>query len=109
MPRWACSSRAATRGGSGGEWAVPRRRLTDRTAAGAERIRSSIEKHPFPHRQSQPLGRVTVSIGVATYPEDAGAGDKLVEAADRFLYQAKADGRNRVRGSDLPLEVARTP
>ncbi len=76
---------------------------TPRSAAGlvAERIRSSIEKHPFPHRQSQPLGRVTVSIGVATYPEDAGAADKLVEAADRFLYQAKADGRNRVRGSDL--------
>lgn len=76
---------------------------TPKVAAGvvAERIRSSIEKHPFPHRASQPLGRVTISIGVATYPEDAGAADKLVEAADRFLYQAKAEGRNRVRGSDL--------
>jgi diguanylate cyclase (GGDEF)-like protein len=73
----------------------------------AERIRSSIEKHPFPHRQSQPLGRVTISIGVATFPEDAGAADKLVEAADRFLYQAKADGRNQVRGSDLPLAAGR--
>ncbi|MBI3030546.1 MAG: GGDEF domain-containing protein [Candidatus Rokubacteria bacterium] len=76
---------------------------TPKMAAGivAERIRSSIEKHPFPYRQSQPLGRVTISIGVATYPEDAGAADKLVEAADRFLYQAKADGRNRVRGSEV--------
>jgi PleD family two-component response regulator len=82
---------------------------TSKTAGGivAERIRSSIEKHPFPHRQSQLLGRVTVSIGVATYPEDAGAADELVEAADRFLYQAKADGRNRVRGTDLRLVAAR--
>ena len=82
---------------------------TPKAAAGivAERIRSSIEKHPFPHRQSQPLGRVTISIGVATFPEDAGAADKLVEAADRFLYQAKADGRNQVRGSDLPLAAGR--
>ncbi len=73
----------------------------------ADRIRSSIEKHLFPHRQSQPLGRVTISIGVATYPEDAGAADKLVEAADHFLYQAKADGRNQVQGSDLPLAAGR--
>ena len=82
---------------------------TPKTAAGivADRIRASIEKHPFPHRQSQPLGRVTISIGVATYPEDAGASDKLVEAADRFLYQAKAGGRNQVRASDLPIVAAR--
>lgn len=82
---------------------------TPKPAAGivADRIRASIEKHPFPHRQSQPLGRVTVSIGVATYPEDGGAADKLVEAADRFLYQAKAGGRNQVRGSDAPVAAGR--
>ena len=82
---------------------------TPKTAAGivADRIRASIEKHPFPHRHSQPLGRVTISIGVATYPEDAGAADKLVEAADRFLYQAKAGGRNQVRASDPPVAAAR--
>ena len=67
----------------------------------AERIRRSIEKRPFLHGQSQPLGRVTVSVGVATYPEDAAAGIKLVEAADRALYQAKSDGRNRVRGTQV--------
>lgn len=74
---------------------------TPKTAATvvAERIRHSIEKHPFLHRESQPLGRVTVSVGVATYPDDAGAAVKLVEAADRALYQAKTDGRNRVWGT----------
>lgn len=77
----------------------------------AERIRRSIEKHPFLHRQSQPLGRVTVSVGVATYPEDAAAGVKLVEAADRALYQAKTDGRNRVRGTQAApsLDAATAP
>ena len=65
----------------------------------AERIRRSIERHPFLHSASQPLGRVTVSVGVATYPEDAAAGVKLVEAADRALYRAKTDGRNRVWGA----------
>lgn len=68
----------------------------------AERIRRSIEKHPFLHRESQPLGCVTVSVGVATYPEDAAAGVKLVEAADRALYRAKNDGRNRVWGTQAP-------
>ncbi len=74
---------------------------TPKTAATvvAERIRRAIEKHPFLHRESQPLGRVTVSVGVATYPEDAAAGVKLVEAADRALYQAKTEGRNRVWGT----------
>lgn len=74
----------------------------------AERIRTSIEKHPFSHRQSQPLGCVTVSIGVATYPEAAGAGERLVEAADRALYQAKAEGRNCIRGARSAPPPART-
>ncbi|MFQ5828867.1 MAG: diguanylate cyclase [Candidatus Methylomirabilia bacterium] len=63
----------------------------------ADRLRAAIEKAPFPYRHSQPLGTVTVSIGVATYPEDASTEEKLLEAADRALYQAKAEGRNLVR------------
>lgn len=73
---------------------------TTKHAAGAvaERLRATIENYPFPRRQAQPLGKVTVSIGVATFPEDATTDKKLLEAADRALYQAKADGRNLVRG-----------
>lgn len=73
---------------------------TTKAAAGvvAERIRASIRNHPFPHGHAQPLGAVTLSIGVATCPDDAPAADKLVAAADRALYQAKGDGRNLVRG-----------
>lgn len=72
---------------------------TGKMAAGvvAERLRVAIETHPFPNHQSQPLGKVTVSIGVATFPENASTLEKLLEVADRALYQAKADGRNCVR------------
>lgn len=43
------------------------------------------------------LQRVTVSIGVACYPEDGSLPQDLLNAADRALYAAKADGRNCVR------------
>jgi diguanylate cyclase (GGDEF)-like protein len=39
---------------------------------------------------------MTVSLGVATFPDDGKDAATLIAAADRALYQAKADGRNRV-------------
>jgi diguanylate cyclase (GGDEF)-like protein len=61
----------------------------------AERIRARIRETEFPGGETQPLGRVTVSIGVATlaHGEDAAA---LVERADRALYAAKTQGRDRI-------------
>lgn len=44
----------------------------------------------------QPLGVVTVSIGVACFPTHGSTLSDLIGAADTALYQAKADGRNRV-------------
>jgi diguanylate cyclase (GGDEF)-like protein len=45
---------------------------------------------------AEPDARLTVSIGIATSPRDAKDYDTLFEIADKRLYQAKADGRNRV-------------
>jgi diguanylate cyclase len=61
----------------------------------AERIRAKVEETEFPGEHTQPLGRVTVSLGVATLEpgEDAAA---LVKRADEALYRAKTGGRNRV-------------
>ena len=61
----------------------------------AERYRKLIENYAFPHREQQPLGKVSVSIGVAAYPEDAQDPQSVVEAADQGLYHSKEQGRNR--------------
>lgn len=62
----------------------------------AERIRKAISEHPFPFRETQPMGALTVSIGVAVFPLDARVIDKLIRKADDALYKAKSTGRNRV-------------
>lgn len=69
----------------------------------AEDLRSEIHQARLPH-ETNPLGRVTVSIGVcAGWPDAATTPDSLLDTADRALYQAKLEGRNRVVG--LPLET----
>jgi len=58
----------------------------------AEKLRHAIEALEF----QQPDLKVTASFGIATYPLDALDSDSLVRMADRALYTAKANGRNRV-------------
>jgi len=62
----------------------------------AERIRIAISKFPFAGRKTQPGGALTVSIGVAAYPQDAYSGREILEHADSALYLAKRSTRNRV-------------
>jgi diguanylate cyclase (GGDEF)-like protein len=65
----------------------------------AERIRSVIESTAFSIiRQGKPAGehKVTISIGVSTFPDDSVDPIELVEMADSALYRAKREGRNRV-------------
>ena len=62
----------------------------------AEAVRRAIEAHAFRGGEKQPGGRVTVSGGVAVFPDDAEDAQVLVEAADRNLYRAKETGRNRI-------------
>jgi len=71
---------------------------TDHGAAAivAEKIRGLIEKHNFKFENSQPSGKITVSMGVSTFPEDGKTFEELIDAADKRLYQAKELGRNRV-------------
>jgi diguanylate cyclase (GGDEF)-like protein len=69
---------------------------TDRAGglAYAERLRKRTEtESPEPGRN---LPGVTISLGVATYPQDGGHYTLLVQEADRRLYQSKENGRNRV-------------
>ena len=70
---------------------------TDRVGAAsvAERLRSAVESHQFPLADR---GAITVSTGIALHPEDGDSVTGLIEAADRALYLAKRNGRNRVEG-----------
>ena len=69
---------------------------TDRALEVAERLRRAVESEHFPGGENQPQGKVTISIGVATFPEHADSGDELINKADLALYEAKRGGRNRV-------------
>jgi diguanylate cyclase (GGDEF)-like protein len=67
----------------------------------AERVRAAIEKHEFPAARRRadepsPTHRITISIGVAAYPDDGRDPIQLVELADSALYRAKRNGRNQV-------------
>jgi diguanylate cyclase (GGDEF)-like protein len=70
---------------------------TDRVGAAsvAERLREAVEQHDFPLAGR---GEITVSAGIAHHPEDGDSVTGLIEAADRALYLAKKNGRNRVEG-----------
>jgi diguanylate cyclase (GGDEF)-like protein len=64
----------------------------------AERLRTTVEGLEVVHEGSGTSLRVTISLGVATVvPRRDGSPESVVVAADRALYQAKRDGRNRVR------------
>lgn len=62
----------------------------------AKRICQAIEQQAFDGEDKQPMGRLTMSIGVASFPEDAKREGTLLDRADSALYEAKRTGRNRV-------------
>jgi len=62
----------------------------------AEKVRAALEKRRFEDEDGNPIIHVTLSGGVATFPEDGLQQTELVAAADKALYQAKKGGRNRI-------------
>ena len=71
----------------------------------AESIRKAIADLRVTNH-SQSLGPITISIGVAIYPEDGREAEPLLQAADRRLYDAKKNGRNQVV---FTLPIAKMP
>ncbi len=62
----------------------------------AERVRRNVAETPFPNGRAQPNGRLTVSIGVATFSPSFTTPDDFIREADNALYRAKRAGRDRV-------------
>ena len=74
---------------------LPERSLEEASKL-AEMLRQEIEGYQFPYGEWQPLGRLTVSGGVAAYPGNAHNAADLLRAADAALYASKGEGGDRV-------------
>jgi diguanylate cyclase (GGDEF)-like protein len=66
----------------------------------AERMRRNVEKAYFTNSQGQRDVKVTISIGIAIYPEGVTSAEQLLERVDQAMYIAKNKGRNRVSTAD---------
>jgi diguanylate cyclase (GGDEF)-like protein len=60
----------------------------------AERIRMDIQKYPFLNEEIFPNQQLTVSLGIATFPEHGLLAADLITTSDKSLYQAKNKGKN---------------
>ncbi|WP_159885496.1 diguanylate cyclase domain-containing protein [Paenibacillus puerhi] len=69
----------------------------DEAHQAAEQFRARIERLALAHERSKIADHITVSIGVASViPDPDGLADELLSCADKALYRAKEEGRNRV-------------
>jgi diguanylate cyclase (GGDEF)-like protein len=82
----------------GEEFAIMLRESSDEQAVRcAERVRKAVDTTDFQHAGT-PI-KVTISVGVATLNDaDFGQPDELIACADKYLYRAKNNGRNRIEG-----------
>jgi len=68
----------------------------------AEAFRKKVEETAFPNEHTQPLGRVTISVGVSEYPSHGAEMDTIIKMADDALYDAKKKSRNAVVAAQAP-------
>ncbi len=97
----------------GGEEYIALLPETDRVRAheAAERIRLAIESFPFTASLHDPQAklRLTISIGISSYPSSATRVNDLIERADEAMYEAKRRGRNLVQVSGQSSATRATP
>ncbi len=90
LRRWGRASDLIAR--HGGEEFVALLPMTDAGQAvrAADRLRTMVQEHSFPRRK-----RMTVSLGIASFPADGATVEEILKRADAALYTAKKLGRNR--------------
>ena len=60
----------------------------------AERLRMDIQKYQFLNEEIFPNNKLTVSLGIATFPENGQNPAELITSSDKSLYKAKNQGKN---------------
>ena len=60
------------------------------------KLRVAISEENIKFQEQQPMGNITCTFGIATYPDDASTKAQLLKKADECLYDGKATGRNKV-------------
>jgi diguanylate cyclase (GGDEF)-like protein len=67
----------------------------------AERIRKAVMSMVVPSNTEKPLPQLTVSIGIAVFPEHGQNLEEVIQASDKALYESKRLGRNRVTAASV--------
>lgn len=62
----------------------------------AEKLRGIVEWHQFPHMETQPVGRITVAAGVASFNDDSETFEKLITRTQEAADNARGSGGNRI-------------
>jgi diguanylate cyclase (GGDEF)-like protein/PAS domain S-box-containing protein len=70
--------------------------LKDHAETVAKRLIAYIDSYPFYGEEIMPLGKITASASVITYPQDAATPEELISRAQKALRKAKSDGGRRV-------------
>ena len=73
----------------------------------AERLRKTVEAEGFENEEQQPLGNLTISIGISSFPFDGQTRDEIIEAADRALYYSKENGRNCITTAHAQKNISK--
>ena len=69
----------------------------------AEKIRTNLKKIPLKFKGQEHI--ITLSIGIATYPDNGSGREELIEKADRALYESKNEGKDKTTHfEDISLE-----
>jgi diguanylate cyclase (GGDEF)-like protein len=76
----------------------------DEAVVVAEKIRRAIDEFHFAGEEKVSSGSITISVGVASFPDDGDSESELIGRADAALYSAKQSGRNSVASASNGLE-----
>ena len=71
----------------------------DGAAFTADKLRTLVETNLAEINKSKDIGKITITAGVSTYPDDGNTVDEVISKADKFLYLGKVRGRNMVVNS----------